>query len=355
MRAVRIFKPGDIGLVREEIPVPKKREVLVEVICAGICGTDYGIFNGELSELVDFPLRPGHEWTGVVKSVGEEVVLFSPGDRVVGQTCVACGQCEDCRAGNRLNCKNRRSVGTVHAWPGAMCDFELFSEGDLIKLPESISFKEGALIEPAGNAMMGIEMAKIGVGSTVCVMGTGPIGLSAVAIARALGAKTVISVGRSVFKLETAKKMGATHVINSISENVGERMLEITSGEGVDATLEISGSKELLSAAFYGTKNFGDIELIAFYEGKYEFDLNDFAFRLQTLRASGCGGWGYFKKVMELMEQKRINLLPMITHEVSLNDTPTAIRELKKDNAEKIKVMINVKEQLEAANLLGIA
>ena len=347
MTAVRTFAPGDIRTVREPVPVPKGRQVLCRVVNVGICGTDYGIFKGELEDMVDFPVRPGHEWTGVVEEVGEDVVLFKPGDRVVGQTCIACGTCPDCRAGNRLACVNRQSVGTVHAWPGAMCEYELYYEGDLIALPAEISFEQGALIEPAGNAMMGIVMGGVGFGSTVSIMGTGPIGVAAAALARAYGASTVISVGRSDFKLDLCKQLGATHTVNTTREDAAEKILEYTGGKGVDVSLEISGSKQLFEACIKSTKAGGDIEMIAFYEGKYDFDLTDFAFRLLTLRASGCGGWGYFDRVMELMRQGRIDLTPMITHRCALSEAAQNIVDLKKDNARKVKVMVEMGDKNE--------
>lgn len=345
MTAVRTFAPGDIRTVKENIPRPEGRQVLCKVINAGICGTDYGIYKGELEDMVDFPVRPGHEWSGVVCEVGDDVVLYKPGDRVVGQTCIACGVCPDCRAGNRLNCADRQSVGTVHAWPGAMCEYELFYEGDLIPLPDEISFEQGALIEPAGNAMMGIVMGGVGFGSSVAIMGTGPIGVAAAAIARAYGASTVISVGRSDYKLELCKKMGATHTVNTNDEDAAQKILEYTGGRGVDVSLEISGSKQLLQACFKATKTGGDVEMIAFYDGKLDFDLNDFAFKLLTLRASGCGGWGYFDRVMELMRQERIDLTPMITHRCSLDEAAEQTANLKQDNAKKVKVMVCMEDE----------
>ncbi len=342
MKAVRIFSPGDVRIVDEPVKKPEGNMVLCKVKNVGICGTDYNIFCGEFEEEVDFPLRPGHEWSGVVFEVGDKVTAFKPGDRVIGETCVACGVCDDCLHGNRKNCVNRTSVGTVHAWPGAMCEYVLFPEGDLVKLPDNVSFEEGALVEPAANAMMAIVEGKVTFGSTVAVMGTGPIGIAAAAIARAYGAKTVISVGRSPFKLELCEKLGATHTVNTKEIDAAEEILKITEGRGVDVSIEVSGSKELLTACIKATKKFGDIEMIAFYDGIYPFNINEFAFKALNLRASGCGGWGYFDRVLELIEQKRIDLKPLITHRCTLEDAAKNIAGLKEDNAKKVKVMIEV-------------
>ena len=345
MMAIRTFAPGDVRVVEEDIPTPGPREAVCKVVNVGICGTDYNIYKGEFEYMVDFPVRPGHEWSGIVEAVGSEIDYLKPGDRVIGQTGIGCDKCDNCIHGDRFKCTNFQSVGTVHAWPGAMCEHELFKAVDLLKLPDSISFEQGALVEPAGNAMMGISQSGITFGSTVLILGTGPIGVAAVAICKAYGAKTIISVGRSDFKLDLCKQFGATHVINTNRDkNVSEIVREVTGGEGVDVTLEISGSKMLFEEAIKSTKPRGSIEMIAFYDSPYNMDLTDFSFRGLTLRSSGGGAWGYFDKVVTLMENGKIDLTPMITHRCSLSEAADEIRNFKVDNDKKVKVMIQVNE-----------
>ena len=345
MMAIRTFAPGDVRVVEEDIPAPGPKEVLCKVVNVGICGTDYNIYKGEFEYMVDFPVRPGHEWSGIVEEVGSDVNYLKKGDRVIGQTGVACDECDDCIHGNRFNCKHTQSVGTVHAWPGAMCEYELFKAADIMKLPDSISFEQGAMVEPAANAMMGVVNGGVHIGSTVLILGTGPIGVAAAALCKAYGAKTIISVGRSDFKLGICKQFGATHVINTNDNtNVADTVREITNGIGVDVTLEISGSLMLFDQAIKSTKVGGSIEMIAFYDKPYEMDLTDFSFRGLTLRQSGGGGWGYFDRVVALMEQGMIDLSPMITHRCKLSEAADEIVNFKKDNAEKIKVMIQVNE-----------
>lgn len=106
IKSVNIFEPGKVGMTAETLPELKGDEVLCEIRCVGICGTDHGIFSGEFSELVNFPLRTGHEWTGVVKETGSLVTSLKPGDRVVGETMHSCGVCPECAAGNKRSCLN---------------------------------------------------------------------------------------------------------------------------------------------------------------------------------------------------------------------------------------------------------
>ncbi|MDD5018056.1 MAG: alcohol dehydrogenase catalytic domain-containing protein [Eubacteriales bacterium] len=339
MKAIRIIEPGEIRLCEEEIPEPRKDEVLCRVICVGICGTDHGIYNGEFSDMITFPLRPGHEWSGVVERVGSDVTFYKPGDRVVGESGVSCGVCTECTKWNKFHCENTLSVGTVNSWDGAMCEYVLYPARDLIKLPDNIGFEQAALIEPAANAIMAIHDAPVYPGDTITVMGTGSIGIAAVALARIYGAHKIISVGRSDYKLELCKKMGATHTINTRRENVREAIAEITSGAGAHVSVELSGDHNLLDDCIYSTKPGGVLALLAFYTEFHATNFNDVLFRKLTIKTAG-GGWGYFDKVIRLMVSGQLDLLPIITSRVSLEDAVSEIVNLKKDNSEKIKVMI---------------
>ena len=340
MKSVRTMKPGEVVWRDEPKPVPGYGQVLVRPKRIGICGTDYNIYMGEFSERVNFPLRPGHEWSGVVDSVGEGVTRFKPGDRVLGETMVSCGVCENCKRGHRYKCTDTHSVGTVDAWPGAMSEYFLFPERDLIMIPDNMDFDQAALVEPAANALMAIDDIPVTPGMSVVIMGTGPIGLAAVAIARIYGATTVISVGRSEYKLELAKQLGATHVINTRCEDARERIMEITGGKGADVSIELSGALSLFDTAVACTRNGGTISLVAFYEKPHEININDIIFGGLCIRTAGGGWGGYFDKVLRLMESGVLDLSCLITQRCRLEDAAQEIMDLKKDNANKVKVMI---------------
>lgn len=221
-----------------------------------------------------------------------------------------------------------------------MADYAVFAARDVIKLPDNISFEQGALIEPAANALMAIDDAGVSAGDTVLITGTGPIGVSAAAIARLYGATTVISVGRSPFKLELCKKLGATHTINTREvSSPEEEISKITGGRGVDVSIELSGSHDLFRICVKTTRAKGILCLIAFYASPFEIDLNELIFAGINLRTAG-GGWGYFDKVIKLMKDGVLDLTGLITSRISLEEAPDEIKNLKKDNSEKIKVMI---------------
>ena len=164
---------------------------MVDVHRVGICGTDVELFTGELAYFEQgksrFPLRPGHEWCGVVSTVGTGVDEAWRGARVTGDTMLGCGRCNRCRAGNGHVCADRHEIG-ITAWPGALADKLLVPAGSLHRLPASVDDRAGALVEPGGNAQRAAAAAQAGPGRRILVCGPGTIGLLAVAFASAAGA-----------------------------------------------------------------------------------------------------------------------------------------------------------------------
>ncbi|MFH1009551.1 MAG: alcohol dehydrogenase catalytic domain-containing protein, partial [Candidatus Latescibacterota bacterium] len=156
MKKARIMGPKDIRVMEVPTPEPGPGEVLCRVVRAGICGTDYAIYTGELSFVksgqISFPMTPGHEWSGLVTRVGRDVAGFQPGDRVVGDTAVSCGTCYDCLMGQYGRCRDLRCVGTIHTWDGAYAEYMVMPARHLFHLPDSVSWDNGAMVEPAATA-----------------------------------------------------------------------------------------------------------------------------------------------------------------------------------------------------------
>jgi 2-desacetyl-2-hydroxyethyl bacteriochlorophyllide A dehydrogenase len=191
MRALVIDGPRSARVVEVEVPRPAAGQVVVDVHRVGICGTDGELFTGELAYFEQgksrFPLRPGHEWCGVVSAVGAGVDEAWRGVRVTGDTMLGCGHCRRCRAGNGHVCADRHEIG-ITAWPGALADEVLVPASSLHRLPASVDDRAGALVEPGGNAQRAVAAAHAGPGRRILVCGPGTIGLLAVAFASAAGA-----------------------------------------------------------------------------------------------------------------------------------------------------------------------
>jgi 2-desacetyl-2-hydroxyethyl bacteriochlorophyllide A dehydrogenase len=191
MRALVIDGPGSASVHEVPVPVPGAGQVVVDVRRAGICGTDGELFTGELPYFAQgksrFPLRPGHEWCGVVSAIGEGVDGAWRDARVTGDTMLGCGRCRRCRAGQGHVCADREEIG-ITAWPGALAEKVLVPVTSLYRLPGTVDDRAGALVEPGGNSYRAVAAAHAGPGARILVCGPGTIGLLAVAFARAAGA-----------------------------------------------------------------------------------------------------------------------------------------------------------------------
>ena len=212
MRTLVIEGPRSVKVAEVDVPVPAAGQVVVDVHRVGICGTDVELFTGELAYFAQgksrFPLRPGHEWCGVVSAAGAGVGDAWYGARVTGDTMLGCGLCQRCRAGNGHICANRHEIG-ITDWPGALADKVLVPAVSLHRLPASVDDRAGALVEPGGNAQRAAAAAHAGPGKRILVCGPGTIGLLAAAFANAAGAEVHI-LALDSRRRKLAAKFGAS-------------------------------------------------------------------------------------------------------------------------------------------------
>ena len=343
MKAARIFKPGDLRIVDVPVPEVGPTDVLCKVERVGICGTDYSIYHGEVSfvksGLVKFPMTPGHEWSGVVNSVGADVQNFKSGDRVVGDTCVSCGVCYDCLIGEYFKCKKIRAVGTVLTWDGAYAEYIIMPERHMFHLPDNVSFDQGAMVEPAATSLLSVKYAQVDIGDTVLIHGTGPLGIMCAKLAKICGAAKVLITGRKEFKLKLAKQMGADVAINTTKQSFVE-VIKDCLPEGVDCVIEAAGSPKLFADSFEVMCSGAVMSVVAFYEKDLEkFNLDKIVFSNVTVRPVP-GSIGMYKPVLRLMESGLVDFTPLITSRYSFDQIPQAMRDMKEKNESRVKFMV---------------
>jgi L-iditol 2-dehydrogenase len=348
MTVARLFAPHDLRLVQMPVPEVGTREVLCRVSRVGVCGTDYAIYTGEASFVksgaVQFPMTLGHEWSGTVARIGTEVTQFQLGDRVTGDTGVACGQCTECLLGQWPKCRQARAVGTVHAWDGAYAEYILFPERHLFHLPDSISLDNGALVEPAATALYAVHKAQVQIGDTVLVQGSGPIGILAAKEAQLSGASRVVLTGRKDAKLELAVSLGLDGAINTTRESVTDGLLRLLGESQVDRVIEASGSTALFTESLGLVKPGGALSVVAFYDRPLDnFDLDGFVFSDITL-AAVPGSLGMYPPVLKLLASGRLDCSRLITERAPLAAIPDLLPRLKTDAEARIKVMLDVEE-----------
>jgi len=346
MKAAIITKPKELVVCEIERPRPGPDEVLVKVAYCGICATDYDIFSGNSSFVsqgkVVFPLRFGHEWSGVVCEVGSAVQSLAPGDKVAGDGKVTCNVCDDCMSGRINDCQHTISVGTVgNAWPGAMAEYMLMPARNTIKLQTDASLIEASAIEPAAIACNGYRETGIE-GSTVLVIGTGAIGLAGVTIAKALGASKVISVGRKKSKIEIARKMGADVVINTSMEDIAEAVQHATFGKRAGIVLETTGDASVVQNIMSLVAFMGEVSLLSFYNHRlYDFNLDDIVLGRITFRGVS-GSHGYFPIVANMIAKRQIDLRPLITHIVDFSEVSNAMQIYADAFETRVKLVVKI-------------
>lgn len=346
MKAIIIAGPGDARIIETEKPKVGKTDVLARVVYSGICGTDLSIFSGDMNLVRDgsikYPVRIGHEWSGVVEQIGEDVTEFKPGDRVISESGVSCGECDYCLQGQYDLCEHGQSVGTVNCWDGSFAEFILMPERHLYKLPDQISLEEGMLIEPASIALAGLNRCSITKNSTVLIIGTGPIGLATVILAKVMGAAKVILSGRKPYKLEVGETMGANVVINATKEDLIGIVMEETGGKGVNVVIETSGNANVVNQCIDLVKPGGIIALIGFYEETVKnFDIDKIV--TKQIHFQGIlGEFGLPKKVIDIMVREKISLKPLITHRFKFDEAIDAMKTADEKNDTKIKMLVEI-------------
>ena len=239
MKAVRLVQPHQpLQLCEVSRPQPGPRDVLVRVKAAGICHSDAHYRAGK-SRVHPLPMTLGHEVAGVVEETGADVKNFQPGDRVCLHYMATCGECEFCRAENEQFCTSGAMIGKYR--DGGFAEFIVMPERSIFSLPDEIPFENGAIMMcSSATSLHALNKARMQPGETVAVFGVGGLGVSAIQIAKALGAREVLAVDIQPRKLELAKQLGAIPVHAGQCDAV-EAIRQHTRDRGVDVALELIG------------------------------------------------------------------------------------------------------------------
>lgn len=315
MKAVVIKEPGNVSLEQVEIPVPQPDFVRIKVKAAAICATDLEVLDGNIA--ANYPLTPGHEWSGIVDAVGNEKDAHWIGKRVIGSSDVACLTCEACRSGNWRYCKDFEEIGFKRN--GAYAEYAIMPAYGLVELPDNVSFAQGALCEPLGVALGTLEKAGAKYGDTCLIMGAGSIGLCMLAAAKALGLKDIVVVATTDKRLKLAREMGAVRTIASKEENVMEVMQKLRP-EGTDVVIDATGIEECIQQSLKLAKRGGTVALAGYGRGKImNIRIDDI--HICNLRVVGAGNnWNQHKKAVTMMADGSVNIEKFVTNKIKLED-----------------------------------
>lgn len=338
MQAARVHKPGKI--VIENVPVPEisGQEVLIKVHRAGICGTDVSVVQGKLS--ANLPVTLGHEFCGTVARVGKDLQTdYKEGDPVVSGGGWGCGTCTLCAQGKGLYCKNRLSLG--RSVDGCMAEFVKVDARVVHRLPENVSFDEGQNVVNIACSVRAFKKVPLLLGKTVAVFGPGNAGLIMLQLLKMAGAYKAVMVGTRDFRLELAKQFGADLVVNVKNEDPAKTILDWCP-EGVDLALEASGKAKVLEDCIDVLKPGGSIVVFGIFSDRLsDFDPS-FLYHKEPVIYGSKGAAGAFKQAIQLLEEKKLQILPMITHRFPLKETAAAFKVFEDKVPDALRIIIDI-------------
>ena len=348
MKALVLNGPNEFEIQRIPVPEPLPHEVLCRVKSVAICGSDPGFISGKTAGVwpPTYPFVIGHEWAGVVEQVGSAVTLWKPGDRVVGEAHHGCGLCRNCKEGKYNLCLNYNNAETEHRHyghkdTGAYAEYGVFFERSLTRLPENLSFDLGSVIDAAGTALHVSELTGITPGGTVGIIGPGPIGLMIAKVAKSFGASRVVMIGRGE-RLKIAREIVADVCINFESENVVQRITEITEETMCDEVFECSGAPETLQQAIEIVKRGGSVGMVGIPAPGTREQIDNKAIIIKEIKLHGSrANPNTTVKLVSMLAGGVLNFEDIITHRFPLDAFSTALSTFLNRSTGALKVIVN--------------
>lgn len=359
MRAWVLGDPEELKLVSKPVPAPGKAEALVRIDAVAICATDLEILTYGTPAMIEggAPFNkgftPGHEYMGTIAALGPGVDEFDIGDRVTVEIHAGCGQCKRCRMGMYTSChnyglnygeNNKGHRANGFTTDGGFAEYAVNNVNTMIKVPDTMSDEEATLVVTAGTSMYGLtELGGLVAGESAVVIGPGPIGLLAVAVAKALGAAPVILVGTRENRNAIGKKLGADITIDARSEDAVARVRELT-GKGADYVIDCAGTEITANQAVHMTNRGGKICLAAFPKNAISFELGALAVNNIYLYGIRGEGRSATHRAMAFMAEKRFDATLVHTHTFPMEDLKTALHYAKNRIDDAIKVVVSMRQ-----------
>jgi threonine dehydrogenase-like Zn-dependent dehydrogenase len=344
MKALLLEKPNVINLVERDVPKLAPNQVLVKVMAAGICKSDIEALWGQRPMTTTcYPVVLGHEWSGQVVECGSAVVALRPGDRVTAEGLVHCGVCANCLRGAISHCTNQQGHQEVgFTLDGGFAEYVAVNENSAHKLPEGLPYEIGALAEPAACVVNGLSRSHPYPGQTIAVLGSGPIGLLAIAFYKLFSPRQLIILGTRDYRNAVGIKMGATAAVNVHTEDTRSAIARLTDGHGCDIVYEAAGGKDTALMAFDIAAIAGFVVLEGAVGGGQTMTIENDYFLMKDLTVSGI--WGYsaygFTQVLDWMASPQVNVRPLLTHFFPLTAWREALDTVIERRGDPVKVIL---------------
>jgi len=341
MKALVKYKSGvgNVELLDVEEPACGDEQVKIEVSHCGVCGTDLHVYHDTFKNYP--PVILGHEFAGVVVETGKSVKSITVGENVtvLPASAVMCGECIYCRTGQFMFCSQRRGMG--HGVNGALTRYAVVRHDQVYKIPDAFSLAEAALCEPFACAVQATtELTNVRLGDVALISGPGPIGLMCLKILAAEGIKTIVAgLSDDRLRLEAAKKMGATLVVNVDEQDLMSVVAEETEGMGVDVAFECSGAAPSIRNCFQALRRLGRYTQVGISGREITLNFDQILYKQLHVVGSVAYSVSTWHRLLKILNQRAIKLADLITHELPLEGWKTAFDLCERKEA--IKVLIS--------------
>ncbi|HJX71854.1 MAG TPA: alcohol dehydrogenase catalytic domain-containing protein [Bacteroidales bacterium] len=321
----------------------KNNEVLVEMKVVGVCGSDvhYYITGRIGSQVVKYPFMVGHEGSGIVRETGERVTRVKPGDRIAIEPAMPCFECDQCKAGRENTCRRLRFLGCPGQAEGCLCEYIVIPETSCIPIPEQMTFDEAAISEPLAIGLYAVKKAMPVSGMNIAILGFGPVGMSVMLTAKAMGANRIYVTDKLGYRNKMAELSGAYLTGNPDKENVVKKIVDLIPEE-LEAVFECCGQHDAMGNALDMVRPGGKIMII----GIPEFD--DWHFRADKMRRKEITTINVRRQnhcsedAIQMIATKTVNVSNMVTHRFRLENAKDAFELVTSYGDQVMKAMIDI-------------
>jgi len=337
MRAAVLRGARQLSIEEAEKPKVGSRDVLVRIKTTAICGTDVDIYNGKGEAA--FPVIPGHEAAGEISKTGSTVTTVEPGDRVVIDPAIACGQCLWCRRGLRNLCPHGGLIGRERN--EAFAEYVSVPESNVYKLPDEVGFEKATIVTTLATVLHSHRLIDIFPENSVAIMGCGFTGLLHIQVAKLRGARPIIAITRSPWKLDLAENLGADIKVRSGDENVVSRVKELTEKEGVDLAIETVGSAATFKECVELVRPGGKILAFGIASDKAG-DLSLFPIYYKQISITGSRAMlpEDWIPSIQMVATGRVDVKQLITHKISFEELQKGFDMFEDRNVKSIRIIV---------------
>lgn len=343
MNAVVLAGPNDFSPRQYPIPKLEDGDILLRMRSAAICGTDIRILEGTKTKDVRYPSIIGHEICGTVHAMGADVTGYALGDKLAVANVISCHACPACLSGRENACMNRKAIG--YEYDGGFAEYIripalAIANGNVVKLPEQVSFAEGALIEPLACCIRGLKNAGTGFNDVVLIVGAGPIGLMHLQLSKIVGASRVIVSEPIASRRKKAVKLGADVAVDPINEDLAAIIKRETNGLGADVIVFAIGAPSIVNSTLKLCRKGGTVNLFAGFAGTGECTIEANVIHYGEINVNGSTAYKLidYLEAAQMVINGRVNLEEIVTHTFHIADFRKAYEVCK--SGEGLKVLI---------------